>query len=120
MLAAVSATVASTLENQTMATNAKSMLPTDASITIGRRARPTGIEIMSHLGFQIEQLTHHGLPFPTVGPKTLAVLEMPNQPMSHFVRHHFQKKAAGIFSIEQSVEAQPAAAKMCLAGAFAL
>lgn len=102
-----------------MSSSAEMVASTSTFVTIrGRTGRP-GIEGMGYPGFQPIQTAHHTAPLPSVGAHPLAVFEMMNEPMGHFMGDDVDKIGQAILRQQDRIEAQPAAAKMRLARAFA-
>ncbi len=49
-----------------------------------------------------------------MGPRPRAIFQMMDQPVRHLVGYHLDEEIDPILGIQHRIEAQPAAAKMCL------
>lgn len=90
------------------------MFTTTTSIAIWRRARPFDIEAVGRARLEAEKPAHHRLPLPAVRPSPPAIFQMMDQPVGHLVGYHLDQEVDPVLGIQHRVEAQPAAAKMCL------
>lgn len=54
-----------------------------------------------------------------MGAQPGPLIEVPDQPVRHLVGHHLDQKRLAVLGVKLGIEAQPAAPKMCLAGALA-
>lgn len=86
---------------------------------MGRGAGSPRIKAMRHTGLQAKQPLHHRSPFMAMGASEVTILQMMNQPVSHFVRHDLSEKGLTVLGIKYRVEAQSTAPKVRLAGTLA-
>lgn len=118
-LSAVTAPVAVAATRQGVTAGGEGMLPTGAAIAMRSGAGSLRVEAMGDPGFEAEQATHHRAPFMAMGTGEMAVFQMMDQPVSHFVGHHLDQKGQAVLAVEHRVEAQAATPEMGLAGAAA-
>lgn len=90
------------------------MFATMTSIAIRGGTRPFGIEAVGRAWLEAKKPAHHCLPFPAVGARPPAILQMVNQPVGHLMGNHLDQKVDTILGIQHRVEAQSSATKVCL------
>lgn len=95
------------------------MFPAATTVAVGRRTGTPGVETVSRPGLQAEEVTHHGLPLPAMGTRSMAILQVMYQPVGHLVGHHLDQEGKTVLLQQYPIEAQPTATEVRLAGTLA-
>lgn len=74
---------------------------------------------MRHARLEPVEIAHDALPLATVRANLVAIFEMMDQPMRHFVRHDIDEVGEPVLGQQGRIETQPAASEMRLARALA-
>ncbi|SER83328.1 hypothetical protein SAMN04487958_103202 [Vreelandella subterranea] len=96
--------IATTFYDQSMTPRRQLVVSTTAPVAIGSWLRPCHVKAMCHLGFQAEQVAHHGFPFASVGFQAGAIGEVKHQPVGHFMRDNLVEKRASVFIQQHRIE----------------